>query len=249
VLGALVDGGSPMRLAARRFGLCFLFLLGVASWSASVSQAFSEPELAGPSSLAGGLVVPGVQLLDEGQQLLSQREARRVNPVAVQEREASRTRFEHLDDAHARKEAAIAFPGAIDELTGGPPRLPAGQRVVAYPRDNVAQVDLGGGKRAVVESTEAMAVEVAPGRREPLDLGLASAGSGFEPVRPAVGVVIPRRLSDGVRLPAVGVALAPVSAQGVPLGRGRRCRGGRECGVCQHRDRLGCCRKADGCWF
>ncbi|MGA2455744.1 MAG: SMP-30/gluconolactonase/LRE family protein [Solirubrobacteraceae bacterium] len=171
----------------------------------------------GPFSFAGGLVVPAVQSLDEGQQVRGAEEARRSNPAAVAERGASGTRFEHLGDTQARQEAAVAFPETINEPAGGPPQLLAGQKIVGYPRDNVAQVDLGDGRHTVIESTEPMAVETALGRRKPLDLSLADGGGGFEPTTPAVSVVIPKRLSDGVRLSTVGVSLTPVDAQGGPL--------------------------------
>jgi RHS repeat-associated protein len=211
-----------MRAAVRRsallscLGLCWcLAPCCAAGPSYALEGGPAGGELAsGP--LTSDLVVVGSPV--EGEQLRAQREAKLQNPEAVAEREASRTKFEHLDDEQARREAALAFPGTINEPAGGPPRLPAGQRIVGYPTDHAAQVALGDDERAVLESSEAMAVETSSGRREPLDLGLKAVGSGFEPTLSEVQVLIPQRLSDGVRLPAVGVALTPVDAQGAALG-------------------------------
>lgn len=97
-------------------------------------------------------------------------------------------------------------------------RLPAGQSIVGFPAVNAAQVELGGGKRGVIESAEPMAAETAPGRRVPVDLSLSEVGGVFEPKMPLVGVRVPKRLGDGVALPGDGVSLTPVDAQGSPLG-------------------------------
>lgn len=214
--------GTDARVGARSLAVlvsCYMAVLMGAPAGASGEAVLpsSAPGAASPL-LGGALVVPQVQSLDEGQQILAAEEARRSNPVAVAEREASRTRFESLGTEQVRQEAAVAFPATIDEPAGGPPTLPAGQSIISYPLDNVAQVNLGEGKHGVIESTEAMAVETSSGHRTPLNLHLIDIGGGFEPARSSVGVVIPRRLSDGVQLPGPDVSLTPVDAQGVPLG-------------------------------
>src|SRR6202034_2455277 len=109
------------------------------------------------------------------------------------------------------------FPGLVNELAGGPPKLPVGQAITGYPTDDTAQVDLGDGKRGVIESTVPMAVEAA-GQRVPIDLSLAASGDSFVPVRPLVGLQIPKRLSKGVQLAESGVSLTPVDGQGSTLG-------------------------------
>lgn len=175
------------------------------------------PEAGDSSSLlTNPLVIAGSPNTTE--QLRAQEKARRANPVARAEREASRTKFQGLDGEQARQEAATAFPSTINEPSGGPPRLPAGQSIVGYPRSNVAQVDLGGGKQGLIESTGAMAVEASPGQREPLDLSLNHVGNGFEPARSVADVTIPAQLANGVKLLSTGVSLTPVDARGVPLG-------------------------------
>ena len=126
-------------------------------------------------------------------------------------------KFANLDSEQAMAVAGEAFPEVVDRRLGGPPSLPAGQSIAAYPDDFAAQVDLGGGMRGLVETLEPMAIETAPGERLPIDLSLGEAGGVFEPVRPAVGVVIPQRLGDGVQVPALGLSLTPVGVEGSPL--------------------------------
>ena len=97
--------------------------------------------------------------------------------------------------------AGEAFPAVVEEPAGGPPKLPAGQSITGYLTDNAAQFDLGGGKHAV----DRIAWSRSRCRRllasgSPIDLGLRDAGGLFQPATPAVGVSIPKRLSDGVAL-------------------------------------------------
>jgi DNA-binding beta-propeller fold protein YncE len=177
-----------------------------------------------PSPFEGQLMVPGalgseealrVQAAEEAKQA---EEAERNSPEAVSLREASRTKFENLNTEQAGKVAGEAFPGLVNTPAGGPPRLPAGQEIVGFPSDSIAQVDLGGGKHGVIEATEPMAVQSSSGRRTPIDLSLSQVGDVFEPATPAVGVSIPKRLSAGVELPVLNVSLTPVDAHGSPLG-------------------------------
>ncbi|HYM46295.1 MAG TPA: DUF6531 domain-containing protein, partial [Solirubrobacteraceae bacterium] len=177
--------------------------------------------LSGPLSLAS-LTVPGVQSLAGAAQVAAEAGAeatiRKESPAAQQVRVASRTRFEHLGTALAAEVARKAFPDVIERSTGGPPQLPAGARIAHYLSADAAQLSLPDGKHAVVESTEPMAVKTSSGHFAPVDLSLAKVGSAFESARPAVGVLIPQRLSDGVRLPERGVSLTPADSQGLPLG-------------------------------
>jgi DNA-binding beta-propeller fold protein YncE len=110
------------------------------------------------------------------------------------------------------------FPAAIGGVVGGPPRLPAGQRIVRFLSSKAAQIAVPGRKGALVESMQPMAIETSRGHRAPVDLALSKVGGVFESVRPLVGVLIPQKLSQGVALPEAGVSLTPVSSEGVPLG-------------------------------
>ena len=188
--------------------------------SVSGSGASSANGLAGngsgaSSSLEGSLVIPGG--LDQGQQLQAVEQARLANPEAVAARRRSRTEFVHLGTARAAQVAREAFPGVVDRPAGVASLLPAGVRITRYVSADAAQLELAGGKRAVVESTGPIAKESAPGRYTPLDLGLTNTASGYAPVSADVAVRIPKRLGGGVALGASGVSLTAVDAQGAPL--------------------------------
>lgn len=169
----------------------------------------------GGSALESPLVVPGSPV--EGEQLRAAEEAELASPEAVAQRIAARTRYEQLTAEQVEKVVAESFPVVIDQPAGGPPKLPMGQSITAYLSDNVAQVDLGGGKRGVIDSMAPIAVETSPGERKPVDLALDDVGGAFEPRTPVVGVRIPKRLDDGVRLGSSGVSLTPVDGSGSPL--------------------------------
>ncbi len=205
---------AALRLLAMCVGLC-LTGLAIAS-PVAFAEGSSAPGGMGGSSLGNLLVIPGSPT--EGEQLQMQEEARRSSPEAVAEREVSRTEFEGLDAEGAAKVAGEAFPAVIDEPAGGPPKLPAGQSITGYLTDNTASLDLGGGKHAVIESLEPIAMQTSSGHRVPIDLGLHEDGGSFQPATQIVGVSIPQRLSDGVALAGTGVSLTPVDVQGSPLG-------------------------------
>jgi YD repeat-containing protein len=130
---------------------------------------------------------------------------------------ASRTKYERLSAPRVAQVARSAFPNVIERPQGGPPQLPTGGHVVRYIGSHAAQIVLPGGKRAVVDSTEPMAIETSSGHRVPVDLSLTETGGVIEPVRPVVGVLIPKRVSEGVQMPETGVSLTPVDAHGSPL--------------------------------
>ncbi|MGC2659546.1 MAG: hypothetical protein WA324_16435, partial [Bryobacteraceae bacterium] len=169
------------------------------------------------------LAVPGSPT--EPEQLQAQEDATRRAPGAVAARKASRTKFENLSNEQAIRLAGEIFPAVIDDPDGGPPALPAGERVTKYLTDHAAQVDLGDGKPAVIESLAPMALETSSGR-VPVDLALTEAGEAFEPATPLVDVRIPKRLSEGVRAVDRGVSVTPVAANGVPLTGSRGTRDG-----------------------
>ncbi|MCW3018880.1 MAG: putative large secreted protein, partial [Solirubrobacterales bacterium] len=183
----------------------------------SSSEASSLPleGSAASASLDSSLVIPGSPT--EAEQLQAQQAAKRLSPEAMAARAASRTKFEGLDSQQAVELAGETFPALIDQPAGGPPTLPAGQSIHSYITADAAQLDLGEGKHGVIESMAPMAIEGPAGGWEPIDLGLRSAGGGFEPKRPIVAVRIPKRLSEGVQLADSGVSVTPVDAQGAAL--------------------------------
>ncbi len=208
-----------MRCRARTPAICLLCgLAGLAgSPVVALGNGASPAEASGAlSPLGGPLVSSGSPV--EGEELQAAREAKLASPAAVAEREASRTKFEHLNAEQAERVAGEAFPVVVDEAAGGPPRLPVGQSIVGFPSDYAAQLALPEGKHGVIESSVPIALETSPGQRMPVDLSLSEVGDAFEPKVPLVGVWVPRRLGEGVALGGVGVSFTPVDAQGSPLG-------------------------------
>jgi hypothetical protein len=199
------------RLPGVGLGACVLALVACwAFWAAPRAGAAPLPE--------SPLVVPGVQALDGGQQARAQRQANLVNPEAIAARARSRTQYAHLDGAQAARVAAEAFPEAIGQVVDPAPQLQAGQSIVGYPSESAATLDLGGGKRGVVDSTVPIAALDSSGQRIPLDLSLTEANSGFAPAVAAVPLRIPKRIGDGAALAELGVSLTPVDGEGSPLG-------------------------------
>lgn len=218
--------GDGVRVAVRVLGLCLLFCAALGWWAAGVS-AGDGVALAGgsPSSsrvpeaslLRDGLVVPGLQVLDEEQQVSAAQEARWASPGAVLARELSQTAYRRLDPAQAAWVATDLFPALVERPDDTQPALGPGQRLVGYVADNAARVVLAGGRHGLVVSTTPIAAP-SGGGLAPLNLALAEAGSGFTPRTPLVGLQIPRRLQAGVALSASGVSLTPVDSRGAPLG-------------------------------
>ena len=217
------SAGTTMRRLAGCLASCVtaaVVCLAIAPGVPLAQGSSSGEESGSSSSLGGPLVIPGSPA--QGEQLQAAEAVRRANPQAVAARQASRTAFAgRLSTGAAAKLASKAFPATIGDPAdpaGGPPRLPAGERITGYPSDNAAQIELPGGKHAIIESLEPLAIETSHGQREPLDLDLTEAGGAFQPVRSAVDVRIPKRLADGVQLANTGVSLTPVAANGAALG-------------------------------
>ncbi len=163
-------------------------------------------------------MVPGAEPLLGGEQQQSAEEARRDNPEAVMEREASRTKFEALNAEQAASLLSEAFPRVVDDPAGGSPQLPAGQRIITYPTPNTAQLELPDHKSAVLESLSPIAIETSSSTRVPIDLSLNETVSQFQAVRSLVNVDIPKHLATGISLTDQEVSLTPVDEQGQPLG-------------------------------
>lgn len=209
-----------MRVASRSLLVCVLG--AVFAGSLFATDALAAGSLGGESSsgasLVGSpLVLPGMQLLDGGEQAQDAMEARRFSPAAVAAREESQSKYSGLNRAEAAKLAREVFPATIEEPAGGPPKLSSGENIVGFPAVNVARVEQAGGKRGVIESSAPMAVETAPGQRVPIDLGLTDVGGVFEPKTTLARVRVPKRLGNGVVLSGSGTSVTPVDAEGVPL--------------------------------
>jgi RHS repeat-associated protein len=210
-----------MKAALRSLAMCVgLCLTGLAIAS---PVAFAEGSSAlggtGESSLESPLVVTEALPLFGDEAISNVEAARRTSPEAVAEREESPTKYEGLDTEEAAKLAGEVFPGVVDQSAGGPPPLPEGQHIADFTSANSAQIDLGEGKRAALESMLPIATKNGtPGQWSPVDLGVSEAGEGFRIANPVVGVGIPKRLQEGVSLTGTGVSLTPVDAAGTPVG-------------------------------
>ena len=166
---------------------------------------------------ADPLVVPAVQQLTGTPLSKSAEEAKLVAPEEVRLREESQTKFEGMNPGQAATLAGESFPELIDQPDGGPPRLPTGESITGYPADNAAQVELAGGGHVIVESLGPMAIETAPGHREPVDLTPSQNGRLFAPARSPVGVSIGSRSGEGAMLTDSDVSLTPLDERGHPL--------------------------------
>jgi YD repeat-containing protein len=195
--------------------VCFVAVAGgnQAAWAQPANPLIPG----GASLLENPLVVPSIQPLDEGEQAVDAGEARRATPEAFVARGLSQTAYEHLDAERAEKLARSAFPTLVQRPAGGPPTLPAGESIVKYASDRVAQLNMPGRKRGVLESLLPIALETSHGRHAPIDLRLRDVGHAFEPTFPAVAVEMPKRLSSGVQLPRLGISLTPVDPRGSAL--------------------------------
>lgn len=210
--------GAGVRIG-RRLAVIMVCCGVTGGLGAGVPPALGEsaPSPSGSSPLGGGLVVPEAQTLDEGQQVLAAEEAKRSSPEAQAEREASATEFANLDPAQARAEAATAFPAEIARQEGGPPPLPAGQRITGFVEPDAAQVEMSG-YVGIIQSSAPMATETPAGAYVPVDLSLHEAGGAYEAANPLVPVRIPKHLEEGAQLPDAGISLTPVDDQGASLG-------------------------------
>jgi RHS repeat-associated protein len=125
-------------------------------------------------------------------------------------------RFSGESAAQAASTVAEALPEVFGQPDGGL-RTPAGSRVSRFESEHSAEVELAGGKNALVESSAPLDRETAPGQRQPIDLALHAAGSSFEPDLAATPLRIPAHLADGVQMPSLGVSLTPIASSGQPL--------------------------------
>ena len=207
-----------MRFGVRRLAACLVCIGAGFAISPVAALGDGSPSAEGigaSSSLSGSLVTRDSPT--QGEQAQAAEQASLASPEAVSAREESQTKYEGLDPGQAARLAGEAFPDVIDRAAGSL-QLPAGQQVVAYPTDHVAQVDLGEGKHGVIESMGPIAIETSKGHREPLDLDLEEANGGFQPTRSDLAIQIPKQIADGVQLASTGVSLTPVDANGKALG-------------------------------
>ncbi len=211
----------PVRWAIACAVGCLMTCGCLAGFSASSVALASEAGAGEGGGLLGNpLVVPALAPLDGGRAVAAERLASRLSPEGRAVRSASRTRFSGLGAARAVALARIAYPHLVDAPAYGAPRLPAGQRIVSYPNDHAARVQLPNGGHAVLDSLLPLLTHTPSGGQVPVDLGLRDTGGAFEPAHPIAGLRIPRHVRDGVSLLGRGLSLTPVDGHGRPLGGG-----------------------------
>src|SRR5665213_585571 len=183
--------------------------LGVWLGTTAFSYAATGPNApAGPSLLSGSLFGPGGQVspLLAGEQL-ALRQAALESPVAVEERTASRTRYQGLARPGVVSLAEGVF--SVQRPRWSPPS-PTEEPITEYLGEDSAKVSVGG-KHLIMASSVPLRSAVGSGRLQPTSLALSEQGGAFVPANPVVPVSIARDPSGGVSLPA-GVSIAPVQA-------------------------------------
>ncbi|MGC2374375.1 MAG: RHS repeat-associated core domain-containing protein [Solirubrobacteraceae bacterium] len=170
-------------------------------------------------SLSGSpLVIPGSEMLvgvtpAEAENLL------RNSPEAVAARQTSSTAYEGMSSENSEKLAGETFPALINEPAGGTPPLPKGATISSYATPSAATLELPNGTHGALASVEPIADETHEGQYVPIDLSLTEAGGGFEPKTPDTGaqVLLPKHLSEGASLSALGIGMVPVGQSGSAL--------------------------------
>jgi RHS repeat-associated protein len=189
--------------------------------------AFGEGTPDGTSPISDGLALPALIPLDGGQQERAVFEAQLATPQAVDARRESQTAYAGLEAPEAASTIDAAFPELVNAPAGGPPELPSHEHISHFWSPQVAQVDLGNDKKAIIES--ALPIATAPpsgGELSPIDLTPEPTQAGFEPQDPLVDVSIPSSVGAGVALTRADVTLTPTDAAGAPLdGEGSKIEG------------------------
>jgi YD repeat-containing protein len=206
---SLVLIGSPQGAVWRR---------AIACVSCVCAVTVGGPGAASAGELSSSLTIVGSPF--EAEQRKAEEEAWYASPEGQRERQESQTRYENLTAPEAQALAASDIPGVIQTSDGGPPELPAGQRIVGFVSPYAAQVDLGEGEtnNGLVESLEApMAVETSEGRWAAVDVSPQAAGGGFEATKGLVEARLPKHLGEGAQLTGVGITVTPVDSKGSPL--------------------------------
>ena len=169
------------------------------------------------SAPGAALIVPSMDNLDQGEQAWLARRSRLQGPAAVLARQQSRYAYDQLAARGVGRLLSASFPSVVDRSAGAD-GIPGAARVTRYLSSHAAQIALPGKRDGVLEALHPLARPVGKGHFAAIDLALHASGRGFAPVNPAVDVLIPQRISEGVSAPGDGVSLIPVDSHGRPLG-------------------------------
>jgi YD repeat-containing protein len=203
---------------AVRMGLWLgLLCLALACWGTAVTQAAPVAGGVGAGAVSGVLAVPGVQMLDGGQQLRAAEEAASDNPQVAAQRVVSRTKFAHLNAREAEQTAARSFPETVSAPAAGVPPPGPDATISGYLGPRAAKLTLSDGETAVMVSAAPLAAHGTSGKWTPIDLHVHETGGAFAAVNSEVGVRIPKHLREGVQIGAAGLSLTPVGTTGASL--------------------------------
>jgi RHS repeat-associated protein len=155
------------------------------------------------------LVVPAVQVLDLGQQALQAREAALANPLAVDAREESRTKYESLSGPSAVSLAESTFDVERPQWT--PPEQAGDGHITDYINARSAQAQLPDGQHVLLASTVPFRSTLGSGKSEPVSLQLIEHAGAYAPANPIEPVSISKDLKEGISLP-YGITVAPAEA-------------------------------------
>jgi RHS repeat-associated protein len=125
--------------------------------------------------------------------------------------------FPDLSQAESVSVVTEKFPTLVNVPFDPAPPLQEGERITGYPTPYAATLESADGKTAVAESLLPLLAPDANGEQAPVDLSLRESDKGLEPGNPIVPVLIGRQLTEGFRIPSLGLTLTPVDPSGEPL--------------------------------
>jgi RHS repeat-associated protein len=189
----------------------------IAVLSGQAPARAQEPAAAVEGQIGAQLVVQGMGWLVGDQQLRAQERSERLDPEAIAARAASRTAYASLSGGAVAGLYRHLAPALLASAPSGLPRLAPGERVTGYLGTRAARIQTAQGKRVVIASTLPIAAPTQAGGRRAIDLTLASAAGGYEPVASPAPAHLPASLSAGVTLSDSGLTLTPVLPSGAPL--------------------------------
>lgn len=163
-----------------------------------------DPSLTSP---ADGDPRVEIHRAQERERIRKKREERGT-PEAESRRRASRDAYTDLSAVEALAIARSKFGSLINTPLSRPPAL-GNDRILDYPTDTSALLDLGNGKRGLVVASEPLTAGSGHDKA-PVDLDLEQRGADFAPSNPAVPVQLGATARRGFRLSRTGLGLIPI---------------------------------------
>lgn len=194
-------------IALRGVGVLLLVLLALASLTLRV------PPASDAANTDGAEIAP---LLPEdaahGREEVKRWRAERESASARARRERSRTKYRGQSAADALATVRERFAPAVEDEPSLLPGLAASERLGRFSSDTAVEVT-DGERSVLVESLLPMRTRDRLGRKVPVQLSLEERADGYAPESPLVEVELGKRLEDGMRFSASGIAVTPRGAQ------------------------------------